>query len=136
MDLSTKLPADPGSGRPMAELVIGSLDLNIGAVLPAEELVGKWPQEGAATARAYLSNVCVAKAARRQGIAQKLMERAEREAVKAGVQHLYVHVVHENQPAILLYKQALGFEVESEESVAFARNLQRPRRLLLCKRLL
>lgn len=93
MDLSTKLPADPAAGRSVAQLVVGSLDLNIGAVLPAEELVGRLPAEDARTRRAYLSNVCVAKAARRQGIAQTLMAHAEREAAAAGVTHLYVHVV-------------------------------------------
>ena len=44
--------------------------------------------------------------------------------------------VHDNAPAIQLYRSpALGFEVESEESEAFARGLQRPRRLLLTKSL-
>lgn len=64
MDLSTKLPADPGSGQPTPQLVIGSLDLNIGTVLPAEELVGKHPSEEASRRRAYLSNVCVSQSAR------------------------------------------------------------------------
>jgi hypothetical protein len=52
MELSTKLPADSasGSGSPSssssssAQLVVGSLDINQGAVLPAEELVGRLPQ--------------------------------------------------------------------------------------------
>jgi hypothetical protein len=44
MELSTKLPADAGSGHPTAQLVVGSLDINQGAVLPAEELVGRLPQ--------------------------------------------------------------------------------------------
>ena len=59
MDLSTKLPSDPGAGHLLPQLVIGTLDLNIGAVLPAEELVGKQPAE-----KAYLSNVCVSNSAR------------------------------------------------------------------------
>ena len=136
MDLSTKLPADPASGAPVAQLVIGSLDLNIGAVLPAEELMGKLPEDAAASKRAYLSNVCVSRSARRRGVAQGLMLHAEREAIKAGVRQLYVHVVHDNGPAVQLYRQTLGFELESEESVAFARTLQRPRRLLLTKALI
>ena len=64
MDLSTKLPADPESGQPSPQIVVGSLDLNVGAVLPAEELVGKQPSEGASRRRAYLSNVCVSQSAR------------------------------------------------------------------------
>jgi ribosomal protein S18 acetylase RimI-like enzyme len=82
MELSTKLPADAVSGSP-AQLVVGSLDINQGAVLPAEELVGKQPQELQAQRRAYLSNICVAQGARRQGIAAALM--AEAEQVAAGL---------------------------------------------------
>ncbi len=92
MDLSTKLPADPTSSSG-PQIVVGSIDLNIGAVLPAEELHGKLPESGSATGRAYLSNVCVAKAARRQGVAQALIQRVEQEAMSQGVEHLYVHVV-------------------------------------------
>lgn len=43
MELSTKLPADAAAGS-AAQLVVGSLDINQGAVLPAEELVGRQPQ--------------------------------------------------------------------------------------------
>eukprot|EP00877_Chromochloris_zofingiensis_P013550 jgi/Chrzof1/8449/Cz03g11010.t1 len=65
MDASTKLPAgDCQAGT--ASVVVGSLDLNQGAVLPAEEMVGRQPEVDVATRRAYLSNVCVAAAARRQ----------------------------------------------------------------------
>eukprot|EP00879_Flechtneria_rotunda_P033370 GHRR01036956.1.p1 GENE.GHRR01036956.1~~GHRR01036956.1.p1 ORF type:complete len:177 (+),score=23.17 GHRR01036956.1:148-678(+) len=42
MDPSTKLPADDSVGLP-GQIVIGSLDMNQGAVLPSEELVGKLP---------------------------------------------------------------------------------------------
>jgi hypothetical protein len=43
MDLSTKLPADAAAGQPVVQLVVGSLDINQGAVLPAEELIGRLP---------------------------------------------------------------------------------------------
>lgn len=43
MDASTKLPAgDCQAGT--ASVVVGSLDLNQGAVLPAEEMVGRQPE--------------------------------------------------------------------------------------------
>lgn len=42
LDASTKLPADAASQQP-AQLVVGSLDINQGAVLPAEDLVGRLP---------------------------------------------------------------------------------------------
>jgi hypothetical protein len=47
LDPSTKVPAD-GSPGSLAQLVVGSLDLNQGAVLPAEQLTGKLPQVGEA----------------------------------------------------------------------------------------
>ena len=64
MDPSCKLPADERGGP---WLVVGTLDVNQGARLPAEELIG-WEPPGAAAAagRAYLSNVCVHAAVRRQ----------------------------------------------------------------------
>jgi len=42
LDTSTKLPADAATQQP-AQLVVGSLDINQGAVLPAEDLVGRLP---------------------------------------------------------------------------------------------
>ena len=54
---------------------------------------GKLPKEDAKTGRAYLSNVCVAQAARRRGIAEHLMMHAEAEARELGITQLYVHVV-------------------------------------------
>jgi len=152
MDLSTKLPADSSSGwgeqQPSsggsssssssssgARLVVGSLDVNVGAVLPAEELMGQLPNDvSASSARAYLSNVCVAGAVRRHGVARRLMAAAEARAAAQGVRHLYVHVVADNEAAARLYVSA-GFEVEAEESEAYARALQRPRRRILHKRL-
>lgn len=111
------------------------MDLNVGAVLPAEELVGRLPEgSGARDGRAYLSNVCVAAAVRRRGVASGLLTAAEELAAVRGVQHLYVHVVADNAPAKQLY-QRLGYQVESEESEGFARSLNRPRRLILQKQL-
>lgn len=134
IDMSSKLPSSSPSSR--ARIVIGTLDLNIGSVLPAEELIGKHPEAGdAATTRAYLSNVCVARAARRRGIARDLAVKAEEFARSKGVEALYVHVVADNEPAIALYTDSLGFNVEAEESASFAHSLNRPRRKLLFKRL-
>lgn len=49
---------------------LGTLDLNIGLILPAEDLKGKFPEvddkEKVGRQRAYLSNVAVAPAARRK----------------------------------------------------------------------
>lgn len=133
LDTSTKLPADAATQQP-AQLVVGSLDINQGAVLPAEDLVGRLPTVNQALRRAYLSNVCVASAARRQGVAATLMRAAEQQAQQLGVEHLYVHVVADNSPARNLYI-SLGYELEAEETEAFAHALRRPRRQLLHKQL-
>ena len=50
------------------------------------------------------------------------------------MQHLYVHVVPDNQAAVKLYLRQ-GFEVEDEENEGSARRLNRPRRLILHKSL-
>jgi hypothetical protein len=50
------------------------------------------------------------------------------------VEHLYVHVVHDNTPAHNLYL-SLGYGQEAEETEAFAHAKRRPRRLILHKRL-
>jgi hypothetical protein len=42
LDASTKLPSDAAGQQP-PRIVVGSLDINQGAVLPAEELVGRLP---------------------------------------------------------------------------------------------
>jgi ribosomal protein S18 acetylase RimI-like enzyme len=105
-------------------------------VLPAEELVGALPGRRGGpprTHRAYFSNVCVADAARRRGVAAALLAAGEALAAAAGVTHMYVHVVAANTAARTLYLDRSGFAVESEEGEEHARKLGRPRRLLLHK---
>ncbi|KAK9833535.1 hypothetical protein WJX81_002854 [Elliptochloris bilobata] len=129
IDPSCKLPADEAGGP---WLVIGTLDVNQGARLPAEELVG-WepPGAAAATGRAYLSNVCVHADVRRQGIAAALVEAGAEHARASGVQQLYVHVIAANAAGVGLYAERCGFKREQAESEATARALGRPARLLL-----
>lgn len=126
------LPAEPGAHGP--QLVVGTCDLNQGINLPAEDLIGRLPEEGdRRRLRAYISNVATWAGARRQGVARRLMAEAAAEAAAAGVQHLYVHVEACNQAAAALYFSQ-GFDMESEESEGFARAQNRNRRLLLhCK---
>eukprot|EP00850_Spirogloea_muscicola_P015914 SM000126S26290 [mRNA] locus=s126:62031:63543:+ [translate_table: standard] len=110
---------------------VGTLDLNLGLVLPGEELVGSRPQGvEAALHRTYLSNVCVAKSARRRGVGVALIHEAKALASSWGASDMYVHVVADNLPARLLYERC-GFAIEEEESASTARLLMRPRRLLL-----
>lgn len=115
------------------EYVVGTLDITIGAKLPAEELIGYFPGnlEVAKSERAYLSNVCVLQTMRRMGIAKKLIEDACEVAYSQGVKHMYVHVVGNNTAAKKLYEDKCGFELEQSESATVARTLNRPKRLLL-----
>lgn len=111
--------------------VVGTLDVNLGPRLPGEELAGHHPKgEDSGLRRAYLSNVCVALAARRRGVAGALLQESKQLAFQWGIEDLYVHVVAENQPARELYRTC-GFAFEQEETAASARLLCRPRRLLL-----
>ncbi|CAI7747874.1 unnamed protein product [Closterium sp. NIES-54] len=124
---------EPGASLQVAQgWVVGTLDLNLGLRLPGENLGGKYPDKGLhlESRRAYLSNVCVAPAARRLGVAYRLMQSAQDLARSWGVEHLYVHVVKNNDPARLLYLKS-GYEVEQEEKANVARSMGRPARLLL-----
>lgn len=133
LEPATLLPAN-NSTTP--ERVVGTLDLNLGLKLPSEELIGQQPHQCQKKQRAYLSNVCTAKAAQRKGVAAQLIQAAEAEASKQGVQYLYVHVAQENTAAVQLYCTRCGFHQEKKESEAVARGLSRPSRLLLCKQLI
>jgi ribosomal protein S18 acetylase RimI-like enzyme len=69
---------------------VGTLDLNQGSKLPAEELVGRLPEQGAKQRlRGYISNVATWQGARRKGVARSLLQQAEEEAAALGVRHLY-----------------------------------------------
>ncbi|XP_058107532.1 GCN5-related N-acetyltransferase 6, chloroplastic-like isoform X2 [Magnolia sinica] len=60
---------------------------------------------------AYIANVCVAKYARRRGIATNMLHLATDVAISAGMKQLFVHVNADNKPAQELYRKT-GFEVE------------------------
>lgn len=132
MDPSTQLPGHEGAA---CKPVVGTLDLNQGLKLPSEELTGRLPEQNAQVQRAYLSNVCTAKAAQRQGVAAALIESVTREARQQGIKYLYVHVAQNNQAAKKLYCTRCGFHEEQKENESYARALGRPPRLLLCQAL-
>ena len=108
-------------------LILGSLDINVGDRLPAEESIG----ERSPGKRAYLSNVSVVPPARRLGIAVAMIERAiEIARDDIGIEMMYVHVESRNSAALALYRRC-GFEIESEETEGAASTLGRPPRILL-----
>ncbi|KAL0383136.1 UNVERIFIED_CONTAM: hypothetical protein Scaly_0600900 [Sesamum calycinum] len=115
-------------------VVVGTLDLNQCISLP-DEITGMKPKGiGADFARAYISNVCVAKELHRNGLGYELIAEskvvAEDWKEKQGISDLYVHVAVDNEAAKNLYLKS-GFTLESDEPAWQARFLDRPRRLLL-----
>ncbi|KAI5675580.1 hypothetical protein M9H77_06530 [Catharanthus roseus] len=113
-----------------SRVVVGTLDLNQCIRLP-EEITGMKPKGiGADFARAYISNVCVAKELLRNGLGYTLIAKSKTVANEWGISDLYVHVAIDNEPAKNLYLKS-GFVYESEEPAWQARFRDRPRRLLL-----
>ncbi|KAG9148345.1 hypothetical protein Leryth_012299, partial [Lithospermum erythrorhizon] len=112
------------------QVVVGSLDINQCIRLP-DEITGMRPKGiGADFARAYLSNVCVARELQRNGLGHALIAKSKTVAEEWGISDLYVHVAVDNEAAKNLYKKS-GFIYESDEPAWQARYLDRPRRILL-----
>ena len=63
--------------------------------------------------RGWVAGVGVHSEHRRQGIARGLMEALQANAVTAGIQHLQLEVLWQNQAALQLY-QSLGWEISRE----------------------
>jgi ribosomal protein S18 acetylase RimI-like enzyme len=82
----------------------------------------------------YLSNLAVHPGYRRRGIAQKLLLACERMVLEQGYQHIYLHVLEDNNAAKQLYLMA-GYQLQSADPLWCSRLLRRPRRLLLYKKL-
>ncbi|OWM74415.1 hypothetical protein CDL15_Pgr013319 [Punica granatum] len=61
----------------------------------------------------YIANLCVAKSARRQGIASNMLNFALASAKSTGVEVVYVHVHRDNKAAQLMYGK-IGFQVVQE----------------------
>ncbi|XWS73175.1 hypothetical protein CRYUN_Cryun02cG0103400 [Craigia yunnanensis] len=106
-------------------VVVGTLDLNQCLWLP-EEIAGTKPEGVEADfARAYLSNVCVAKELHRNGLGYEIVTKSKIVAEEWGITNLYVHVAIDNEPAKNLYKKS-GFIQENDEPAWQARFLDRP----------
>ncbi|KAI9113692.1 hypothetical protein K1719_014943 [Acacia pycnantha] len=100
--------------------VVGTLDLSIGYLLKGEAFPGervKAPplvfcsiDRTPPSRYGYIANLCVAKSARRLGIASNMLYFAVEYAKSHGVEQVYVHVDPNNRPAQILY-QKKGFEM-------------------------
>ncbi|KAI3447212.1 hypothetical protein Pfo_003877 [Paulownia fortunei] len=104
--------------RTILKSVVGTLDLSIrylshGETFPGERV--KHPlfcliDRKASSRYGYIANLCVAKSARRQGIASSMLQFAILSAKAHGAEKVFVHVYRNNKPAQGLY-QKMGFEV-------------------------
>lgn len=119
-----------------AHSVVGSLDLNQGIQIPGQLSDDYSEDVDAEKRRGYLSNVCVAPEVRKQGVGAALLQRAQEVAHVWGVTDMYVHVLANNQAALMLYTKG-GFLYENEEMTvsSHARMQLRPHCLLLHKRI-
>ncbi|KAL4563752.1 hypothetical protein LXL04_027797 [Taraxacum kok-saghyz] len=99
--------------------VVGTLDVSIRPFLHGETFPGeivKAPiffnteRTDPKKQYGYISNLCVAMSARRQGIARNMLHFAIESAMSDGVEQVYVHVHRKNIAAQELYKK-IGFNI-------------------------
>ncbi|KAK4774682.1 hypothetical protein SAY86_009617 [Trapa natans] len=104
--------------------IVGTLDLSIRYLLNGETFPGErlrvppfFRISNTGPSRyAYIANLCVAKSARRQGIASNMLNFALKSAKTIGVEIAYVHVHRNNKAAQLMYAK-MGFQVVDEATV-------------------
>eukprot|EP01018_Ginkgo_biloba_P029075 Gb_15539 [translate_table: standard] len=122
--------------RTVLNSVVGTLDLSIRQLLQGETFPGEQVRtcvymssnkSGRPHRYGYVANVCVAKFARRQGIASNMLELAIDAAKSCGVKELFVHVNTNNKVAQQLYGK-IGFEMVE----AAASHLSIEQKQLLC----
>ncbi|XP_021714998.1 uncharacterized protein LOC110682967 isoform X1 [Chenopodium quinoa] len=117
--------------------VVGTLDLSIRYLLQGESFPGERVQaplfcsieRKEASRYGYVANLCVAKSARRKGIALNMLKFAIESAKSKGAEMIFVHVHKKNTPARKLY-QRLGFEIVE---VANKQLVEEQMYLLSCK---
>ncbi|KAL1205189.1 GCN5-related N-acetyltransferase 6 [Cardamine amara subsp. amara] len=104
--------------RSVIKSVVGTLDLSIRFFLQGETFPGEKVKSQlfcsinrqGSNRYGYIANVCVAKSARRQGIACNMLSFAIESARLSGVEQVYVHVHRNNSIAQELY-QKTGFKI-------------------------
>ncbi|XWS26600.1 hypothetical protein CRYUN_Cryun26dG0044700 [Craigia yunnanensis] len=103
--------------RTVLKSVVGTLDFSIRHLFHGESFPGEREKHLFCSINrthmnkyVYVSNLCVAKSARRQGIARNMLYFVIESARSSGVELIYVHVHRNNGPALELY-QKIGFEM-------------------------
>lgn len=123
--------------RTILKSIAGTMDLSIRQYLQGETYPGEVKKQSGVLASkqpldahkyAYVSNVVVAKYARRQGIASNMLCLAADIATSVGMKKLFVHVSADNKPAQELYiKRGLEFVTRDASS--------KEQQLLMCMEL-
>ncbi|XVF35130.1 hypothetical protein REPUB_Repub18cG0118300 [Reevesia pubescens] len=116
--------------RTVLKSVVGTLDVSIRHLLHGESFPGEREKHFFCSINrthlnkyVYVSNLCVTKSARRQGIARNMLHCVIESARSSGVEHVYVHVHRYNGPALKLYEK-IGFEmVEMASSQLFEQQM-------------
>ncbi|EPS65563.1 hypothetical protein M569_09217, partial [Genlisea aurea] len=115
---------DKNVRRTVINSIVGTLDLSVRQFMQGETYPGEMKRRfhvfgslGPFDSHkyAYVSNLCVAKFARRQGIASNMLHLARDVAAKAGLERIFVHVNADNDAAQALYEKT-GFKVFVESS--------------------
>ncbi|CAH9094410.1 unnamed protein product [Cuscuta epithymum] len=107
---------DKNVRRTVLNSVVGTMDLSIRQFVQGETYPGEVKRQSGVFAPfdahryAYIANVCVAKFARRQGIASNMLYLASDVALSEGMNQLFVHVNEGDKVALDLYRK-VGFEV-------------------------
>ncbi|KAJ6809583.1 uncharacterized protein M6B38_162165 [Iris pallida] len=102
--------------RTILSSIVGTLDISIRHFLCGETYLGERSKACSMFCKrdqrvyGYVSNLCVAKYARRQGIASNMLLLAVEAAKSYGVNEVYVQVHKDNLPAQKLYEK-IGFEI-------------------------
>ncbi|KAL3621940.1 hypothetical protein CASFOL_034136 [Castilleja foliolosa] len=121
---------DKNVRRTVLNSIVGTLDLSIRQFMQGEKHPGERKRLSAVFASqepfgthkyAYIANVCVAKYARRQGIASNMLYLATDVAMTSGMKQLFVHVNADNKPAQDLYNKT-GFKVIEAASSHMSRD--------------
>ncbi|XP_047972304.1 uncharacterized protein LOC125215048 isoform X5 [Salvia hispanica] len=115
--------------------VAGSLDLSIQHLSHGETFPGEWLKHPLlclldtkpSIRYGYIANLCIAKYARRQGVASVIIDYAISVAKSNGAEKVFVHVHRHNKPARNLY-QKIGFQVVDAAST----QLSAEQTFLLC----
>jgi ribosomal protein S18 acetylase RimI-like enzyme len=102
----------------------------VGTVEISARPLSSWALMGPSVA--YVSNLAVAKAFRRQGVGQYLLASCEQIVSSWGYREIYLHVKAENRLARRLYTR-VGYQLYRPEVPMWARLLMPPQELLLRK---